>query len=146
MEIKSEFNRIYLDSILKENNSLGKILNKELLLCEYDEYSKIDYYQFETSLIEGEVILGGISGIVEGQLLTIEHMFVSKRLRGKKLGVKLLNSLENEAKKYNVKQIFLESIDIHNVDFYTNNGFEIFGKVVINMEKNLFKIFLKKST
>ena len=141
MEIKSEFNRIYLDSILKENNSLGKILNKELLLCEYDEYSKIDYYQFETSLIEG-----GISGIVEGQLLTIEHMFVSKRLRGKKLGVKLLNSLENEAKKYNVKQIFLESIDIHNVDFYTNNGFEIFGKVVINMEKNLFKIFLKKST
>ena len=56
----------------------------------------------------------------------IRYMAVDKELRGKGIGKKIVNHLENYAKKNQIKTMVLNARD-HAIKFYQNLGYEVVG-------------------
>ncbi len=90
-----------------------------------------------------DLIVGGISGDIE--LLSglhIKTLWLDAEYRGKGMGSKLLNKLENEAIQKGAKFSYLETFDFQAKDFYINNGYKIFSKLDFNGKNTLY--FMKK--
>ncbi len=76
--------------------------------------------------LDGVMVIGTIAAIdFDSKYLALRKMFVNTNYRGYGIGKKLLNSLVSWAKKRNVKEIYLGTIDKFKLahQFYEKNGF-----------------------
>lgn len=73
-------------------------------------------------------IIGGINAeMYMWKMLYIHILWVHEHYRGKDLGSRLIQTVENEAKKHGCTLAHLDTFDFQAKDFYLKQGFEIFG-------------------
>jgi GNAT superfamily N-acetyltransferase len=92
---------------------------------------------------EGQIIAGVNSFIYHWGILYIDVLFVDERYRGKNLGTRLLQQVENEAMKMGVHLSHLDTFDFQAKDFYLKQGYEIFG-VLDDCPKGHKRFYFKK--
>lgn len=76
---------------------------------------------------DGDVI-GGILAIAAlWNILHIDTMWVKQEFRGNKIASKLIQDVEEYAKRLGCHLSYLETYDFQAKEFYINNGYKIFG-------------------
>ncbi|SCY61366.1 GNAT family N-acetyltransferase [Alkaliphilus peptidifermentans] len=68
--------------------------------------------------------IGGISATTHGNWLEISFLWVDEKLRGQKIGLKLLQDVEEEAIKRGCKYSFLDTFSFQARDFYIKSGYK----------------------
>ena len=72
--------------------------------------------------------LAGLTGETFGNWLCIQYLFVSEQLRGQKIGSKMLEAAEAEARKRSCKYVFVDTFSFQAPTFYKNHGYrEVFA-------------------
>lgn len=90
-----------------------------------DEFIYLDYVIKNT-----DKVIGGISAIIYcWKCLYIDVIWVEEEYRHQGFGAKLLQKVEEEAKKSGCHLSHLDTFDFQAKDFYLNNGYEIFGEL-----------------
>ncbi|HEY1881624.1 MAG TPA: GNAT family N-acetyltransferase [Candidatus Cybelea sp.] len=75
-------------------------------------------------------VLGGITATVYcWRVLCIDVLWVNEEYRGKGLGSKLLEAVENEARRMGCALAHLDTFDFQAKRFYLKHGYEIFGEL-----------------
>ena len=71
--------------------------------------------------------LAGLTGETFGNWLCIQYLFVNEQLRGQRIGGKLLEAAEAEARKRGCKYAFVDTFSFQAPTFYKNHGYrEVF--------------------
>lgn len=78
---------------------------------------------------QGSVVGGVKGGYGNYGWLWIGMLWVSEELRGKGFGVKLMASIEEEAKKNGCTNAYLNSFSFQAVEFYKKIGYRVFGEM-----------------
>jgi len=92
---------------------------------------------------KGEVIAGILSKMYCWNCLYIDVLWVEDRYRTDGLGTKLLEEVENIAKRKACHLIHLDTFDFQAKDFYLKHGYEIFG-VLDECPAGHLRYFMKK--
>lgn len=92
---------------------------------------------------KGEIIAGILSKMYCWNCLYIDTLFVDEKYRGKGLGARLLNEVENLAIQKGCELIHLDTFDFQAKDFYLKYGYETFG-VIEDCPKDHKRYYLKK--
>ncbi len=75
-------------------------------------------------------LLGGVIGNYDNfGWLWIDSFWVSETLRGQGYGTKLINQIEQEARKNGCEHSHLTSFSYQAVEFYKRRGYSIFGEL-----------------
>ncbi|WP_252234810.1 GNAT family N-acetyltransferase [Clostridium sp. CH2] len=69
-------------------------------------------------------LFGNCEEWFEGRQFNIKEVFVSKKIQGKNIGSKLINSAENEVKKLGVDFMFLSTQNNNLKNFYLKHDFK----------------------
>jgi GNAT superfamily N-acetyltransferase len=73
-------------------------------------------------------LLGGITGkLLLGNCLSIDILWVYERYRKQGYGSKLLEALEQAARKLDSRLSVVDTFDFQALGFYEKNGYEVFG-------------------
>ena len=86
----------------------------------------------------------------KGPTFHLEDLIVTKTMKGKGIGTKLLNAFVNYAKNAGVKRVEWEVLDWNKkaIDFYNKNGAIIFNdsKIVKMSDKNMINFLAKNKS
>lgn len=134
---------------IKKENYLN---NKELTLSALENYTakivpNLAHKYKEISFVyesENE-ILGRIVGFTHWDYLQIELFFVSTKAQGQGIGSKLLNYVEDLAKKENLSYIILETMSFNAPKFYEKHGYEMIANIENSPLPNENRYFYKKN-
>src|SRR3954452_1451131 len=74
-------------------------------------------------------VIGGAYGWSWGNTCHLRYLFVPAELRNKGHGMRLLQTVEQEARQRGCRQIVLETHDFQAPEFYRKFGFEVTGIV-----------------
>ena len=72
-------------------------------------------------------IVGGIIGETHWNWLFINLMWISKELRGKGFGHRLLLAAEEEGRKRGATHAYLDTFSFQAPEFYKRHGYQVFG-------------------
>ena len=89
-------------------------------------------------------IVGGISGIIYMECLSIDLLWVSEELRGLGYGKKLLNEIETTAKSRKCKKVVLDTFSFQAPDFYRRNGYIIYAVLEDYPVQKVKRYYFKK--
>jgi GNAT superfamily N-acetyltransferase len=79
---------------------------------------------------ENDTVIAGINALIyHWGILYIDVLFVVEQYRGKQLGAKLLNRVEEEAIHLGANLCHLDTFDFQAKDFYIKQGYEVFGEL-----------------
>jgi len=78
--------------------------------------------------IKGKIVAGVDASITAYKILYVSTVFVDEEYRGKGIGKKLMEILENKAKEIGVNMIRLDSFNWQGYEFYIKIGYELIGK------------------
>ncbi|RKM55813.1 GNAT family N-acetyltransferase [Butyrivibrio sp. X503] len=116
--------RITADGDERDINEIFEML-KEYNLKSREESENVPlgiYYEDENN---GK--LAGLTGETFGNWLCVHYLFVSEKLRGKRVGSELLNAAESEAKRRGCKYAFVDTFSFQAPEFYKKHGYnEVF--------------------
>ena len=76
-----------------------------------------------------EEIAGGVIAEIYWGWLHVDLLWVRADLRGRGFGYRLLSRAENEARQRGAKNAFLDTFSFQAPDFYTRNGYQVFGEL-----------------
>ena len=76
-----------------------------------------------------EEIVGGVLGEVYWGWLYVDLLWVKDELRGKGYGQRLMELLEEEARKLGAKNAYLDTFSFQAPDFYKRQGYQVFGEL-----------------
>jgi GNAT superfamily N-acetyltransferase len=74
-----------------------------------------------------EEIVGGVLGEVYFGWLYVDLLWVKDDLRGKGYGYRLMDLLEDEARKLGARNAYLDTFSFQAPDFYKRQGYQVFG-------------------
>jgi ribosomal protein S18 acetylase RimI-like enzyme len=89
-------------------------------------------------------ILGGAVGVVLLSVMQIKYLWLAENIRGQGIGIKLMQSLENEARARGLESITLETYTFQAPAFYARLGFNEVGRYLHYPCKDIDKIFYQK--
>ncbi|MFH5835646.1 GNAT family N-acetyltransferase [Proteiniclasticum sp. C24MP] len=92
---------------------------------------------------EGEILAGINSVIYCWRVMAIDVLWVKEEFRKMGYGERLLQEMENVAKEEGCSMIHLDTFDFQAKDFYSKNGFEVFG-VLENCPPGHTRYYMKK--
>src|ERR1700734_2898357 len=98
-------------------------------LTRYNEekMGKQHYRRFAVSLREKKKIVGGIVGEVWMTVLFIQLFWIDERFRGSGHGRALIESIEQEARKFGAVRSYVDTMSAQAPDFYRACGYREFG-------------------
>ena len=76
-----------------------------------------------------EEIAGGVLGEVYFDWLYVDLLWVKDELRGNGYGNRLMELLEEEARKLGAKNAYLDTFSFQAPDFYKKLGYQVFGEL-----------------
>ena len=76
-----------------------------------------------------EEIVGGVLGDVHFDWLYVDLLWVKDELRGEGYGYRLMELLEDEARKLGAKNAYLDTFSFQAPDFYKRQGYQVFGEL-----------------
>jgi GNAT superfamily N-acetyltransferase len=74
-------------------------------------------------------IVGGIVGEVWMTVLFIQFFWIEERFRGKGHGTALIESIEEEARRFGAVRSYLDTMSVQAPGFYRACGYEMFGAI-----------------
>ena len=74
-------------------------------------------------------VAGGADGWTWGGTCKVQHLFVPANMRGKGLGTRLMQAIEDEARARVCRHILLETHSFQAPAFYRGLGFELVGRI-----------------
>lgn len=106
------------------------------ILEKYSAYKLVTYGKAEEHPLgvflweEGEQrqLIGGTYGYTSGSWLYIDYLWLHEKLRGQRLGVQLMQSMEQAAAAKGVQRAFLGTTTFQAPDFYQQLGYKIVAK------------------
>ncbi|MCT4594242.1 MAG: GNAT family N-acetyltransferase [Anaeromicrobium sp.] len=114
----------YIRTDNPKEEDISEIRNK---LIEYN-LSNIELKEVKPIAIfvndENDNKIGGISAETHGNWLEITFLWVDEKLRGQKIGSKLLKDVEEEAIRRGCKYSFLDTFSFQAKDFYIKSDYE----------------------
>ena len=108
----------YIDDMLMEHNKESKPFEQEEAFISINRCIKDE---------QGSVIGGILAYSVMWHILYIDTLWIASEYRGMKLGSRLLQEVEAEAKKLGCHIAHLDTFDFQGKDFYIKNNYEVFG-------------------
>jgi GNAT superfamily N-acetyltransferase len=87
------------------------------------------YKRLAISLRVKNAIVGGIVGEVWTTVLFIQFFWLEQRLRGKGSGTKLIEAIEDEARRFGATQAYVDTMSFQAPGFYRNCGYKEFGSI-----------------
>ena len=94
-----------------------------------EKMGKQKYKRFAVSLREGRKIIGGIVGEVWTTVLFIQLFWIEQKLRGKDYGTKLINAIEDEARRFGATHSYVDTMSFQAPGFYRACGYRAFGSI-----------------
>ena len=76
-----------------------------------------------------QVVVGGVVALIYWDWLFVDLMWVKEELRGRGYGHRLLTMVEDEARKYGAKDVYLDTFSFQAPDFYKKHGYHVFGEL-----------------
>jgi len=77
----------------------------------------------------GDQVLGGVYGELGWDWLYVKTMWVAQEHRHQGVGTRLLEEIEKAALSKGFEHAHLETTDFQALEFYLQNGYEVFGKL-----------------
>jgi len=77
----------------------------------------------------GDQVVGGVYGELGWDWLYVKTMWVAQEHRDKGIGTRLLEQIEKAALSEGFEHAHLETTDFQALEFYLENGYEIFGQL-----------------
>ncbi len=74
-------------------------------------------------------IVGGVVGDLYWDWLFIELLWIKEELRGCGYGHRLLQSIEDEARKRGATKVHLDTFSFQAPEFYKQHGYRVFGQL-----------------
>mgnify|MGYP001306025051 CR=1 FL=1 len=103
-------------------------------------HKTLKYY---VHVLENDEIIGTSQGGMFNSALYISDFIIKKSYRKSGVGRKLINQIEEHAKKNNCKKIWVDTYEYQAPDFYKKNGFIEKGRIE-NYRGKHAKIFFEK--
>jgi GNAT superfamily N-acetyltransferase len=94
-----------------------------------EKLGKQKHRRFAISLRDGDEIVGGIVGEVWMTVLFIQLFWIEARFRGKGHGTKLIETIEQEARRFGAVRSYLDTMSVQAPGFYRACGYEAFGEI-----------------
>lgn len=113
-------------------------------LREYNGNYMRNFEDFNFHIKEGNKIVAGIVAESVFDTLEIEFLFVDKDYRGRNLGTKLLQHVENAAREKGLKRILLNTYSFQAPEFYKKAGYTEILKIDPCFEKFTQFYFMKE--
>ena len=93
---------------------------------------------------DDQEIAGGVIAAIYWDWLYIDLMWIKDELRGRGYGHRLLNSVEEEARKRGARKVYLDTFSFQAPDFYRDHGYEVFGELT-EFPRGHRRYFFKKA-
>jgi GNAT superfamily N-acetyltransferase len=90
---------------------------------------KQKYKRFAVSLRAGDDIVGGIVGEVWTAVLFIQLFWMEQKFRGQGYGKKLINAMEDEARRFGATRSYVDTMRFQAPAFYRSCGYREFGSI-----------------
>jgi GNAT superfamily N-acetyltransferase len=90
---------------------------------------KQKYKRFAISLRAGEEIVGGVVGEVWIAVLFIQFFWMEQKYRGQGFGRKLIEAIEDEARRFGATRSYLDTMSVQAPGFYRACGYQEFGSI-----------------
>lgn len=122
----------------KENMRAANQTEVDFLMGQLDSYnhSQKPYLREESQLLsyvieaEGRPVAGIVGYALPYQIGYLDTLFVQQEYRGKGLGTRLLEQLEQAMVQQGISLIQLATYDFQAPDFYQKHGYRVFGHLV----------------
>ncbi|WP_054940612.1 GNAT family N-acetyltransferase [Paenibacillus ihuae] len=124
-----EISRLLEEHSQRANNSIPPYEREELSLAAYEK----------------GIFIGGITGDIVWNILTVHLLAVDPAYRGKGLGGELLQELEARARLRGCKVSELTTMSWQAPHFYQKQGYEIYGEIKDCPLPGQTKYYLKKN-
>ncbi len=117
----------------------------EYNLGQVPKTQELDFIYINKKIVDenNKIIAGCLAKMYCWNVLYIDILWVDEKYRKCGLGTKLLNEIEKIAFKENCSLIHLDTFDFQAKDFYTKQGYEVFG-VLEDCPVNHCRYYLKK--
>ncbi len=121
---------VIIKNIRKKSSVISKFVNKEWNKFNKERDYKYNEKKFELVALNKGVILGYASFKINGGVSYLSQLIVSKDMRSKGIGEKLINKFENISKKHKCHLIYLETSERHKeaIKFYKKHGYKIIAR------------------
>jgi len=100
-----------------------------LIAYNTEKMGKQKYKRLAVSLREGRKTVGGIVGEVWTTVLFIQLLWIEQKLRGKDLGTKLIEAIEDEARRLGATHSYVDTMSFQAPGFYRACGYREFGSI-----------------
>ncbi|MDE6727709.1 MAG: GNAT family N-acetyltransferase [Oscillospiraceae bacterium] len=109
------------------------------------ELRKNKHFKIHKKIVDnnGAIIAGCIADGYWWNAVYVDALWVDERYRGRGLGSKLLDDIENTAAENGCNLVHLDTFDFQAKDFYTKHGYEVFG-ILENSPEGHCRYYLKK--
>lgn len=94
-----------------------------------EKMGKQKHKSFAISLRDKEEIVGGIVGEVWMTVLFIQLFWIDERFRGNNHGKALIESIEDQARKFGAVRAYVDTMSFQAPDFYRACGYEALGTI-----------------
>jgi GNAT superfamily N-acetyltransferase len=94
-----------------------------------EKMGKQKYKRFAISLSERNKVVGGIVGEVWTTVLFIQLFWIEQKLRGKDYGTRLINAIEDEAKRFGATHAYVDTMSFQAPGFYRACGYREYGSI-----------------
>lgn len=132
----------------KLDESLDKIIDDEFEEQSLENNVKCNYVPLYIVAKENGEIVGALTGYTCYDEVYIEELIVLKKHRGKGIGIKLMEEVENHFKNKGLNNINLVTNGFQAIDFYKKCGFKLEfvrkNKSNLKLDKYFFVKFFKE--
>ena len=91
--------------------------------------SRLGFQPFAIHLIEGDLVTGGIVGMINFDWLIVQYLFVPESQRGQGMGTRLMAEAEDFARQRGCVGVWLDTFAFQARPFYEKLGFTVFGTI-----------------
>lgn len=90
-----------------------------------------EYAEKEQNFIvyDDDKVVGGAIGLVKYKWYFLDLLYIDEKYRGQDIGTKLLEQIEEFARKENLIGIRMETWNFQARGFYEKNGYNVFGEI-----------------
>ena len=116
--------------------------NKQFVTVEDDEHRILLNFNIKNG---SDIVAGVNAELIAKGALFISILWVDEEHRGNEYGSMLLDHVENKARSYGAKLVYLDTVDFQAPGFYRKRGYEEFGMLENSPVSGHKKFFMKKT-
>lgn len=123
--MNEEYDIVYVD---KPEESAWGIIGRGLQNYNVQQAGEQNFQRLCFALrASNQEIMGGALGELYWDWFHLDLMWVQEELRGRGYGHRLLQAIEDEARRRGARNVFLDTFSFQAPEFYQRHGYRVFG-------------------